>query len=466
KCSNGLYTPYFSNDSLRIGSILVMAELCLREDWPGDPLLTDARSLGEQLMSKGLADLLGDDGSYSEGGLYLGWIMRILVPTWEAMARIDGIEAWDEDKIAATLDWVAYQLLPRGDGYFLNRNNCSEFSRPLCYHDTLWNWSQHRLTEPGFARWLQEMITGREGFNYGSFSDFPSVVLYRNPGPETPAHDRLGPDRFFPDQGLYVYRRGWVGDPIEDSYLFTFQAGNYPGGHWQEDVGQFTLRAFGLPMAMDHGPGNPAEETEGHNLPLVNGLGQHNAGSGIGTDGEMTLISGRGFLRALKADMEPAYDDHSPFNDPDFPLPGSDWSWGYDGGNPLERAERWVLLFPGEAEEMPALFLLDDLRKDGSENDYQWRLHYHPDLALSVVDDAYRFDNVDGGMAARLIAPASDQVAWGTQPFDNGGPDADSELLTLDHTNIDARFLWRLLALPPGIPEPAFSVERGANGLL
>jgi hypothetical protein len=464
--SKGLYTPYCSNHSISIGSILVMAELCLRDDWPGDPLLTTARSLGDQLMEKGLADLLGEDGSYSEGGLYLAWISRILVPTWEAMARLDGIEAWDTDKIAAALDWVAYQLLPRGDGYFLNRNNCSEHSRPLCYHDTLWSWSQHRLPEPGFARWLQEMITGREGFNFGSFSDYPSVILYRNPGPEISAHERLGPDRFFPDQGLYAYRRGWVGDPIEESYQFTFQAGTYPGGHWQEDVGQITLRAFGLSLMMDHGPGNPAEETEGHNLPLVNGLGQHNAGSGIGTDGEMTLISGRGFLRALKADMVMAYSGHSPFNDPDYPLPGSDWSWGYDGGNPLERAERWVLLFPGEADEMPALYLLDDLRKDGNTNDYQWRLHHDRDMTVSVAGDAYDFDHVDGSMAGRLIAPTSDLVSWDTQPFDNGGPDEASSLLTVDHAAIDARFLWRFLALPPGAAEPVLSVERSAGGLL
>ncbi len=463
--TRGIYSPYANNHSISIGAALVMADLCLRDDWPGDPLLDDARILGDQLIDKGMDEMMGNDGSFSEGGLYLVWVFRMLVPMWEARARIDGIESWDIDKVEACLDWTAFQLLPRADGYCLNRNDCSETSRPLCFHDTLWNWSQHRMADPRFARWVQDRITGSVGFNYGTFSDYPSAILYRHAGPMVTGAERLGNERFFPDQGLYAYRESWPGDPVIDSYHFTFQAGAFPGGHWQEDVGQFTLRAFGLPFAMDHGPGIPAAETEGHNLPLVNGIGQHNAGAGIGTDGSMEYITGKGFLRVLKADMQPAYTTHSPLNDPDVPVPGTDWSWGYDGGNPMERADRWVLLFPGETDELPTVYLLDDLNKDSTENFYQWRMHFSPTMNVSVSNDHYQLSHSEGSLDARLISPAPSEISWGQSSFDNGGPDMESKVLEVNHNADEAQFFWRMTTLPAGAPEPVHSADRIPGGV-
>lgn len=463
--TRGIYNPYCSNHSIAIGAALILAELCLRDDWIGDPLLVAARTLGEQLVDKGMNDLLGEDGSYAEGGLYLAWVFRMLVPTWEAMHRIDGFIPWDSDKIASALDWTAYQLLPRGSGYFLNRNDCSEISRPLSLHDTLWNWSQHCLSDARFARWLQDRITGSGGFSYGSFSDYPSVVLFRHAGELLTPEQSLSPDRYFPDQGLYVYRRGWPGDPVIDSYHFTIQASIFKGGHCQEDVGQFTLRAFGHTFAMDHGPGDNAAQTEGHNLPLVGGLGQHNAGSGIGTDGTMEFLVDRGFLRVLRADVEPAYDGHSPFNDPDYPLPGTDWSWGYDGGNPLDRAERWALLLPGQADEMPTLYLYDDFQKDTASHAYQWRLHYNEDLAISVGGDRYALSGDAGELIGRLLEPAPEAVSWGQDRFINDSPDPNAKVLMVNRQDVHGRWLWQLLPLGLGEPEPLSQIERFPAGV-
>lgn len=466
--TRGIYNPYCSNHSISIGAILVLAELTLRDDpgWVDDPLLADARLLGEQLMDFGLDQLHGADGSYAEGGLYLAWNMRMLIPVWEMLYRLEGIVAWDEAKIAATLDWVAYQLLGEGDGFFLNRNDCSQMSRPLCYHDTLFNWTQHRLPDPRFARWVQDRLTGSVGFNYGSFSDYPSVIFFRHRGAWQTGAERLEPERFFPDQGLYVFRRGWTGDPIAGDYQFTIQAGTFRGGHWQEDIGQFTLRAFGLPLAMDHGGGEFAVDTEAHNLPLIDGLGQHNAGGSIGTDGSLELRVDRGFLRVLRADMKPAYDGHSPFNDPGYPLPGTDWSWGYDGGNPMEVAERWVLLFPGAAAEKPELYLLDDLRKDDGVHDYEWRWHFLSGLETEIAGDSFRFTDPElGGVAGRLLHPAPSSVVASLAEFDNGGPDPDAKVLSVNQSTVDARYFWRLNTLAPGVDDPALSLIRDTDGV-
>lgn len=463
--TRGIYNPYCSNHSIAIGAALQQAELTLRDDWPGDTLLVQAKTLGGHLVQKALTDLLGQDGSYGEGGLYLGFVFRFLPALWEAQRRLDGLTAWDDAQIGAVLEWAAYSLLPQGGGYCLNRNDCNESSRPLALHSTLWEWAQYRQPDPRFARWVQDWISGAHGFNYSSVGDYTATLLWHRAGAQLPPQGLLDGERLFPDQGLYVYRRGWPGDPLAQSVHFTLQAGTFRGGHWQEDVGQFTLRAFGQTFAMDHGTGDPAKQTESHNLPLVDGVGQHNAGSSIGTDGVLTRVVDRGFCRVLRADMEPAYTSHSPYNDPDQPLPGTDWSWGYDGGNPMLLADRWVLLLPDAAPAAPTLYLLDDLQKDTVNHDYQWRLHVGQQLALSVSADRYTFAGPAGGMDAHLLVPAPASTGWSAVDYDNGNDDPDSRLLTVDYTAMKARFLWELELLPVGATAPTVTTERFDNGV-
>jgi len=464
--TRGVYNPYCSNHSISIGSVLCLADLCLAGEWPDDPLLAWGRELGDSLIDKGMNDLLGTDGSYGEGGLYLAYIHRFLPAYWEAALRLESDTLWDEAKLAPILDWVAYQLLPRGGSYFLNRNDCSEFTRPLALHNTLWEWLTMRMPDPRFARWVQDRTSGENGFHYGSVSDLLSVIFYHRAGELLYPQTFLPPQRYFPVQGLYVYRKGWPGDPLEDSFHFTFQASRFMGGHWQEDVGQFTLQSFGHRFAMDHGPGTAAVETEGHNLPLVDGRGQHNAGEGIGTDGEMQALLTEGFCHALKADLVSAYTTHSPFNDPDWPLPGTDWSWGYDGGNPMQKAERWALLLPRPGAEQPHIYLLDDMRKEESKSFiHEWRLHFDEDVALFNSDDYFRLTGVDGRLETRLLAPPAGEMSWALSSFDNEGPDDESQVLSVFHETEDARFLWQLLPLGAGEAEPPLQVERFNDGL-
>ena len=462
--SRGLYNPYCSNHGISIGAVLGMADLCLAGEWPGSPLLADARRLGDRLIEKGIQELLGNDGSYGEGGLYLAWIYRMLIGYWEPTLRLEGASLWPAAKTEAALEWAAYQLLPRGNGYFLNRNDCSELTRPLSLHGTLWEWVQTRLPDPRFARWVQDRTTGDNGFSYSTVGDQVAVLLFHSPGEMLPPQGRLAPQRFFPHSGLYAYRNNWPGDPVAESCLFTFQAGTFRGGHWQEDVGQVTLHAFGQGFAKDHGPGAGAKETEAHNLPLVNGRGQHNAGEGIGTDGTMTPLLVDGFCHALRADMAAAYTTHSPFNDPDYPLPGTSWEYGYDGGNPMDRAERWVLLLP-RAGDTPAIYLFDDLVKDGATASIGWRLHYDPTMSLAAADGRYVITGEDGRLDARLLAPPPEATSWSTAPYSHDGPDDSTTVLQIRHSAARGRFLWQWLPRRADAPDAATAVRRFPSGL-
>ena len=460
----GLYNPYCSNHSIAVGATLIQAELCLRDDWPGDTELAIARILGEALVAKGMTDLSGSDGSYGEGGLYLAYCYRLLAPVYEAVYRLDGEQLWDAAKLQATLEWAAYMLIPES-GTCLNRNDCSEYSRPFALHTTLWHWAQKALPDPRLARWLQDRICGQSGYDFGSVTDYPAALLWHRAGPQLAPGAVLAAERLFPHQGLYVYRRGWPGDPLAESLQFTLQAGKFWGGHWQEDVGHFTLRAFGEVFGMDNGPGGNAVETEAHSLPLVDGLGQHNAGASIGTDGQLELRVDRGFCRVLRADMAPAYSGHSPFNDPDYPVPGSDWSWGYDGGNPLERADRWVIVLPGSAPAMPVFYLLDDLRKDDLPHTYEWRLQHALALDLDVAGERYTLTGDGGRLEADLLWPEPALTSWSQALFDNENSDPDSRTLSVEQSAVDGRFLWQFELLAPGTPSQPLAVQRFATGL-
>ena len=462
--TRGVHNPYCSNHSLAVGAALLLAELCLDEDLPQDPLLARAVALGDSLIDKGLGDLLGEDGSYAEGGLYQAYVHRMLIPVWDAAHRLRGLQLWDPARVRGSLEWTAYLLAARGGGYFLNRNDCSETTRPLSRHNSLWEWSQAFGPDPDFARWVQYSVTGENGYSFGTNSDQLAVILWHRRGPLRSPQSFLDSQRLFPDTGLYVYRAGWPGLGADESFHFTIQASEFKGGHWQEDVGQFTFEAFGYEFAMDNGPGLPAKETEGHNLPLVDGIGQHNAGGSIGTDGKFSLLLDAGFCRAMLAEVRSAYAGHSPFNNQDYPYPGTDWSWGYDDGNPLTRADRWVLLFPRPPDELPTFYLLDDLEKGGERMTVEWRQHFKQTVGLSVSGTDYDYVCANGRVAGKLIAPPPEETAWTIDSFNNGGPDEETRLLSITHASEQARFLWQMMPILPGQPELPLVIERFAGG--
>jgi hypothetical protein len=145
---------------------------------------------------------------------------------------------------------------------------------------------------------------------------------------------------------LYAYRSAWKSERRGTEVLFTFTSGEFWGGHAQEDQNSFTLYAYGERWALDAGYPSPSQqpkESESHNLVLIDGRGQHNAGNSIGTDGHIATALLSGFADWVRGDARQAYGTHSRFNAPGVPFPGTDWSWGYDGGNPVEQADRGAM---------------------------------------------------------------------------------------------------------------------------
>jgi len=78
--TNFLYNPYASNKGISIGANIVLACLALEPDLPDEPLLAQARGVGEAILARCLGDMLASDGSYREGLGYGAWALRTLMP--------------------------------------------------------------------------------------------------------------------------------------------------------------------------------------------------------------------------------------------------------------------------------------------------------------------------------------------------------------------------------------------------
>jgi hypothetical protein len=459
------YNPLVSNKCLTVGAQMLLATLLLEEDLPGDPILDEARIVGQTLVDKAWSDLFGVGGGYREGISYMLWSLRTLLPTWEARTRLEGEDPLRASRAQALLEWLAYQMPAAGAGATLNRNDSNSADYLLSRHHSLLEWCSSRGPDPDFARWLLRRASGDLGHDFGHDSDPVATLLWHDSGTE--AAPALPDSRLFEDTGLFVHRRGWPGDPLEDSFLLTLEGTTFMGGHAQEDVGQLCFRAMGLGFALDHGAGATAKQTEAHNLPMADGLGQHNAGASIGTDGSLSLLMDAGFCTALQVDMAEAYSGHSPFNDPDVPWAGWDWSWGYDGGNPMSRAERSLLLFPGGPGELPQFFLEDLLvKEEPGPHDFRWRLHLAADLNFYEHGGGqWRAEGETGHLRLQLHDPPRSELSTSVTDFDNGNVESDSRLFVVGQNTDHFRFLWQWTPLRNGDEAPAISTTRLPEGV-
>ncbi|MBN2170596.1 MAG: hypothetical protein JW819_04645 [Candidatus Krumholzibacteriota bacterium] len=458
--------PYVSNKGISLGAALMLGVLALEPDLPGTQEIPRARDAARAYLDKGLGDMLTPGGCYREGLGYFVWAMRTLMPTWRAMGRLVGAPPLADEELGAILEATAFQIMDEGGGLFLNRNDHNSRDFIVGRHHSLLEFATAFGPEPDLARWLLRRSSGDLGHPLGFLNDPVATLLWHTAGVER-APDLPATGRFFSEAGFWVYRRSWPGDDLSDCFLITLEGGQFRGGHAQEDVGQVILRAFGHGFALDHGAGDVAKQTEAHNLPLIDGRGQHNAGASIGTDGKLRRLLAGPRWAVLRADMTRAYTTHSPFNDPDYPEPGTDWSWGYDGGNPMRAARRTLLLLPGGPGEIPEVWLRDRLESEqGLSRRMEWRQHLDEDLAiLSAGSGVWRAAGAGGALRMQLHAPDPALVAVAVTPFDNGNVDDDGQVFAASMDAAAVDFLWQWTPLRPGDAEPVVTSEPGAGGV-
>ena len=302
---------------------------------------------------------------------------------------------------------------------------------------------------------MWDHTSGTYGVPMGHSADQVATVLWqRDLIPQQPG-DILPPSNLWAQRGLYSYRSGWQSLASSEDVVFTFYSGKFQGGHAQEDQNQFTLYGYGGRFAVDHGPGTTAKQSEAHSIVLIDGAGQHNAGSSVGTDGRISEFVMNGFADYVQGDAASAYTTHSGFNNPDYPFPGIDWSWGYEGANPVDRALRNVLAVRGDGAP-PYFIIMDDIDKDALPHTYEWRLHTSN---LNTIDTTSIPIRIANGSSYLDLYPADgfNPAVVTITPFNNLTTDPDADVLSFHRVAVNPYFAFILIPGDGGAPPPEVS---------
>jgi hypothetical protein len=447
--------PYVSNKTAMVSASLGLAAICFHDELPAsatDAALAAAHDFYLQWHSAHLAN----DGCYREGSLYVGWSMRNLIFYFAARKRFDGYNYALDPAIRAIEQWVPYELDPRGEGRVNNMNDQTDYFRPLARHTTYWDWAQSEWGS-GIAAYMWEHSAGVYGKDMLDENDKAATVLWHTGVAPVNPVTVLPKSRVWEDRGLYCYRSGWPDLGTSNDVVFNFYSGEFRGGHAQEDQNQFTLVAYGEKLILDHGAGSAAKQSEAHNIVRIDGAGQHNAGSSIGTDGRIVEFITNGFSDYVRGDATLAYTTHSPYNNPGVPYPWSNWSWGLNGANPVEHALRNVVSVHG-AGAPPYFIIYDDVKKDANAHRYDWCMHAPANATIDISSDPVRVTAGNASLYLYCLNPNRAALAFYVSNFDNGNEDPNSRLLTAAINATNPNFKMLLLPLP--VTEAAPQVQQ------
>ncbi len=178
---------------------------------------------------------------------------------------------------------------------------------------------------------------------------------------------------------------------------------------------------------------------------FIDGQGQYNAGSSIGTDGHIADCVLGGIADYVMGDATQAYTTHSEFNAPNVPVLGSDWSWGYQGANPVNFADRRVVVVHGTSEP-PYFVVMDDIDKDGGVHTYEWRMHTLVTNTVDTATDSMTIVSPKGAaMDLHLLNPPRTSVTASTETFAAGNDDPNSKLLRIATSAVNPHFAFLMI---------------------
>jgi len=455
------YRPYSSNKAAMAAAAVGMAAICLSGEM--DPTsVADALAFADNLIGIWLFFLVDSEGSYNEGVLYAAWSMRNLIYYFRARYLYDGYDYSQNVRIHTLQNWFVYELLPEGSGRTNNLNDCRWDDFVLSQHHTYFDWMEI-ATGSHLAAWLYEHTAGPYGWDWGLKADKAATVIWNQNLTAQSPQNILPNSKLWQHRGLYYYRSGWNLGTGSQDVVFSFYSGKFQAGHAQEDQGQFTLYGYGTKFAIDHGSGSTAKQSEAHNIILIDGVGQHNAGGSIGTDGAIDHFLISNYADFINADLTDAYTTYSQFNTMNYPFLGADWSWGYDGGNPVNFAKRTVVavhdtLLP------PYFIIIDDIEKDGMPHTYQWRMHTHDANIVDTSANPIRIMRGTATLDMYLINPPFDSVQTAVTPFNNLNPEPDAKVISLSTSAVNPTFALLLFPRNTSTLIPAVSWENHAWG--
>lgn len=429
------YPPYTQNKGLMAAGTIGMASIVLRGESANTQLLDDGLAFSDWMIGQHQLYELGDTaGADSEGLLYGVWSYRFLIPYIEARKAYDGTDYSQSPAIQNAINWLAYEVFPDTAGTVNNLNDTLSSTSPLALHSTIMSWAQKRY-DSTVAKWLWRKSI--YGYNYGSSRDLLGDLIWIKNIPATQPGSVLPKSQLFSHRGLYYYHSGWPeakAVPDSTTYsndsVFSLYAGKYWGGHAQEDQGQFTLFSRRERFIVDTGYSTQAKESEGHNLVLIDDAGEHNAGSSGGTDASFDSVMINPWTDFLHANLKPAYDTYSPYNENGEPWSGTDWTAWHTGANPVLNADRYVQVVK-KSSVGEYFVVIDDITKDGASHTYDLLLHSRLQNTITTSANPARITGATTGsiLDAYFVHPIPANITFSQSTFATNNTDGDTKRL-------------------------------------
>lgn len=465
--------PYTSNKGFILGSAMGLGSIVLRGETANTAVLDQALAWGHAMVINNLHAHIDTDGRDSEGELYGPFATRYLILYVEGRQRYDGLDLSTRPELRHYGDWLVYGILPTSSGFSIQTNNGNYTEHPVAWNDTYQSWAQTKYSSQ-IARYAYDHTSGL--YNYTYQHDRMAAMLWGQGAATQLPSATLPNSKLFAGTGFYVYRTGWpaLGSNASDDTIFTLYAGLFKGGHAQEDQGEFSLFSQGNWFLRDSGvadfPGTGAKESEAHNIVFIDNAGEHNAGSSVGTDGHITASNLNGFADYLQADLKDAYSTYSPLNAPNYPWPGSDWSWGYQGANPVQQANRHVLTVKA-GNETPEYFLLyDDIQKDANTHTFDWTFHTETSFGLSTSSNPVVITGFPSSRKLKLYFanPSFSTTTFSSATYAMNSNDPDLRRIKATVSGVtNPKFLVALQPVNEGTTaEPIMSTPTGVTGAI
>ncbi len=172
-------------------------------------------------------------------------------------------------------------------------------------------------------------------------------------------------------------------------------------------------------------------------------------------------------LDLLHGDAASAYSTYSPYNALDWPTPGTDWSWCYQGSaNPVLNADRYVLLKKPEGSLPFYAVLFDDIAKDGAAHAYRLLLHTLDANTVALGSNPISVTAATGLLDLYVANPAWADLAVAQDAYPTGNADSPTKRLLLTRTAVNPYYFYILLPKGGGTPTPAYASTQQADGAL
>jgi len=280
-----------------------------------------------------------------------------------------------EAKLRRVPVWYAHETLPRGS--YLQNYNESMFDPHRAVWGLLLSFGRY---EPDLCAAVWDRLVGAQGQrSYGAhvlWSSLAEAMFFYPKTDGANSFERLDDIFYAPEVGYLSARDSWT----ENATVFAFNSGPFYERarlHDQADNNSFTLVARGAPMIIDSGDGNdvkdaPQASSLGHNLVLVDGLGEHPPGPVTGVSGRIVALGTHSDAVCVIGDATESY--------------------CFRGYNPVQYASRSAMFV---RRPFPYLLVHDDVQKDAAPHCYEFIVH------VPAVDEA----SIEDGSCATVLDP-------------------------------------------------------------